>query len=292
MGACAPASGPPATTTVPETTIADTTTAAPTSTTAPAAATTTPTTTSVAQTTTTTLPIGVIQPPEWLGDEEVTKDANGNVILPDPFPEELVDRRFATVDFLPPPQSDEFVSTVGPIPEDVLARSSWGEDCPVSREELSYVTVSFRGFDESAHTGELIVHASAGDNIVSVFEDLYTAGFPIEEMKVLPRPELVPTTGDTNNTEIFACRAVTGGSGWSQHAFGLAIDINPFHNPYLRGDVVLPELAVHYLDRDEVRPGMIVEGDIVTEAFDRIGWGWGGRWRTLKDWQHFSRSGT
>jgi hypothetical protein len=29
----------------------------------------------------------------------------------------------------------------------------------------------------------------------------------------------------------------------------------------------------------------------VVEAFASIGWEWGGAWRTLKDYQHFSRNG-
>ena len=69
------------------------------------------------------------------------------------------------------------------------------------------------------------------------------------------------------------------------------IDINPFHNPYVKGDLVLPELASAYLDRENVRPGMIIEGDVVTLAFAEIGWGWGGNWKSLKDWMHFSLSG-
>jgi hypothetical protein len=36
---------------------------------------------------------------------------------------------------------------------------------------------------------------------------------------------------------------------------------------------------------------MILEGDRVTAAFDAIGWGWGGRWSSLKDWMHFSQNG-
>jgi hypothetical protein len=30
------------------------------------------------------------------------------------------------------------------------------------------------------------------------------------------------------------------------------------------------------------------EGGPAVAAFDEIGWGWGGRWQTLKDYQHFS----
>ena len=88
------------------------------------------------------------------------------------------------------------------------------------------------------------------------------------------------------------CRpVVNSSSGWSQHAYGLAVDINPFHNPYEKGNLVLPELASYYLDRTRAEPGMVLEGDIVTQAFAELGWGWGGNWNTLDDFMHFSRNG-
>ena len=34
-----------------------------------------------------------------------------------------------------------------------------------------------------------------------------------------------------NNTSAFDCRGVTGGSSWSEHSYGTAIDINPRQNP-------------------------------------------------------------
>ena len=89
----------------------------------------------------------------------------------------------------------------------------------------------------------------------------------------------------------FVCRTIRGGSTFSQHASGLAVDLNPFHNPYVREGRVLPELATSYTDRDVVRPGMIVRGDVVTQAFADIGWTWGGDFRSLTDPMHFSRDG-
>jgi hypothetical protein len=59
----------------------------------------------------------------------------------------------------------------------------------------------------------------------------------------------------------------------------------------VRGDVVAPELASAYLDRDNVRPGMILAGDTAVTAFAEMGWGWGGYWETAKDWMHFSSNG-
>ena len=162
----------------------------------------------------------------------------------------------------------------------------------MTRGELAYLNVSHYGFDDKFHTGELIINAAVAEDIVGVFEKLHIARFPIEQMKVTTQEELdAPPTGDGNNSGAFGCRPAVGSSGWSMHAYGLAIDINPFHNPYVKGELILPELAMSYLDRDRVLPGMILEGDVVAEAFAEIGWSWGGNWNSLKDWMHFSKSG-
>jgi hypothetical protein len=229
--------------------------------------------------------------PDWLGERPLPTLEDGRV-PPQTTPAELRNRSFETVDRLPPPDDGRFAATIGPVTETVLARSTWKEGCPVEPDELRYLTLSFWGFDERAHTGEMLVHVDVAEDIVEVFAALYAARFPIEEMRIVTEAELVaPPLGDGNNTTAFVCRNVVGGSSTvSQHAYGLAIDINPFHNPYRRGDLVLPELATDYLDRSPAR-GVIVEGDLVVEAFDAIGWGWGGRWNSLVDYQHFSRNG-
>ena len=125
-----------------------------------------------------------------------------------------------------------------------------------------------------------------------MFEQLYLARFPIEQMRIVTTDDLeAPPTGDGNNTTAFVCRPVTGGTTFSEHAYGLAIDVNPFHNPYQRDELILPELARHYIDRSLGQLGMITAGDVAVESFAAIGWSWGGNWRSLKDYQHFSSSG-
>ena len=234
----------------------------------------------------------VLEPvrPPWLGTRplELRPDGFGAVV---PTPPELIGRAFPPSSSLGP-GGESFSATSGPVPDDVLARSTWEEGCPVAVEDLSYLTMTFRGFDGDSHLGEMIVHESVADGVIDVFGRLFDAGFPIEEMRVVSSSELdLPPTGDGNNTTAFVCRAVTWASSWSQHAYGLAIDINPFHNPYSKGDLVLPELASHYLDRTLGQPGMILEGGVAVAAFDSIGWGWGGRWRSLSDLHHFSENG-
>jgi hypothetical protein len=209
-----------------------------------------------------------------------------------PTPPELVDRRLPTTDELPPPADGQFTSTVALVPPEVLARSTWAPDCPVAASDLRYVTVAFHGFDGRSHTGELLLHASVAAKVAVAFRDLWAAGFPIERMRVTSLAERdAPATGDGNTTGAFVCRPARGSTRWSAHAYGLAVDVDPFQNPYRSGDRVLPELASAYLDRDHVRPGMIRPGDAVVAAFARIGFTWGGTWHAPVDLQHFSATG-
>jgi hypothetical protein len=166
----------------------------------------------------------------------------------------------------------------------------------VSLSQLRYLTVSFRGFDRRAHTGELVVRASQARDVVTVFHRLFDVSFPIEEMRLPTTADLrAPPTGDGNNTAAYVCRDTRGATTFSAHAYGVAIDVNPFMNPYHRaekgGDLVLPELASAYLDRSWRRPGMILPGGVVVRAFAAIGWHWGGDFRSVSDLMHFSANG-
>ena len=226
--------------------------------------------------------------PDWLGTRVLTSVPGE---APPATPAELDPRVLATIDVLPPPADGGFQSTVQPVPADVAARSTWHEGCPVGLDDLRYVTVSFWGFDERAHTGELIVHRRAAEPIARAFADLFEHRFPIEDLHVTSAAELdAPDTGDGNASAAFVCRATRGASSWSQHAYGLAVDINPFQNPYTRDGGVIPGLASSYLDRATARPGMVRAGDVVTGAFAAMGWRWGGTW-SEPDLMHFSANG-
>jgi hypothetical protein len=206
-------------------------------------------------------------------------------------PRSLRERRYPTVDLLPPPAGERFRSTIGPITPAARQRmgTTWSPECPVHLNGLRYLTVSFRGYDGAAHTGELVVAAAEAGGVVSVFRALYAADFPIEEMRLPGTADVeAHPTGDGNDTVGLVCRPSVGQTQWSAHAYGLAIDLNPFVNPYLRDGLVLPELASSYVDRSWRRPGMVFDGDLVVREFARIGWSWGGDWTSLKDYQHFS----
>ena len=57
----------------------------------------------------------------------------------------------------------------------------------------------------------------------------------------------------------------------------------------MKGDLVIPELARVYLDRDDERTGMVTAS--VVERFADMDWGWGGNWNSASDWMHFSDTG-
>jgi hypothetical protein len=182
---------------------------------------------------------------------------------------------------------------IGPDLAGRMAGVSWHEGCPVAIADLRHLRLDHVGFDGHRHQGELVVHVDVADAVLEAFRRMYEARFPIQ------RVALVDEAGGSdaaamaaNLTTAFNCRRVTGGTGWSEHSYGRAIDINPVENPYIssRG-TVLPPAGAAYLDRTTPVIGLIVEGGPAVAAFDAVGWHWGGRWRTIKDYQHFSATG-
>jgi poly-gamma-glutamate synthesis protein (capsule biosynthesis protein) len=153
------------------------------------------------------------------------------------------------------------------------------------------VTVDHWDFAGRLRTGELLVHRDVAASVVQVFRRLHETRFPIASMELVDR-----FGGDdgrsmaANNSSAFNCRPVTGGTSWSEHSYGRAIDLNPVQNPYVRGSTVFPAAGRAFLDRTASRPGLIRQGDAVEQAFVGIGWSWGGRWSS-PDYQHFSASG-
>jgi hypothetical protein len=169
---------------------------------------------------------------------------------------------------------------------------SWRPGCPVHLRDLRLLRLAHWGFDGRRRTGRLVVHRDVARDLVAVFRRLYDARFPIRRMVPVDRYGASDFRSiEADNTSAFNCRFVEGTTRWSEHAYGRAIDLNPIENPYVSGGRTSHRASVPYLDRSRRRPGMAVEGGIVVRAFDAIGWGWGGRWPGVKDYQHFSRSG-
>ena len=170
---------------------------------------------------------------------------------------------------------------------------SWKPGCPVPIEDLRLVNVVYADFDRRVKTGELICHYLVADELCEIFSEIYEAGFPIARVSLIDEyggDDLLSM--EDNNTSAFNYRTVSGSASLSRHAYGLAIDINPVQNPYVEEQIgyVSPEAGRGYLDRNDIRPGMITRGDKIYTAFVSRGWTWGGDWRYQIDYQHFQKS--
>ena len=189
-----------------------------------------------------------------------------------------------------------FQSKIAPLAPELRAQMtgvSWHRGCPVPLSDLRLLTLSYRGFDRRSHTGRLVVNKNVATQVGAVFRKLYRTGFPIRGM------QLVDVYGgsdfrsiEADNTSSFNCRQATGSSAWSNHAYGLAIDIDPIENPYVTASGSVAHRASRpYLNRSQIRRGMAYPGGVLVNAFRSIGWGWGGYWSGDRDYQHFSVNG-
>ena len=186
-----------------------------------------------------------------------------------------------------------FVAVVRPVAA-ADVRFSYRAGCPVAPARLRVVRLSYWGFDGRRSIGRIVVSRRVTGDVVTVFRRLYAARFPIRRMvPVSAYRGSDDASMAADNTSGFNCRAAVGSSsaGWSMHAYGEAIDVNPVENPYVLGRRVLPPAGRPYVDRGRLRRGMAVDGGILVRAFEAAGWQWGGRWTASRDYQHFSTNG-
>jgi hypothetical protein len=164
---------------------------------------------------------------------------------------------------------------------------------PEFKKRQRIVDLLYYSFDGKVHKGQLVIDERLVEDILEVFRVAFESRFPITSV--------IPISNDrffkngkwneddlsmlANNTSAFNYRLVTGGKSLSRHAYGFAIDINPVQNPYIKGNIVLPADAVY----DTSKPGTLSPDSPVVQTFLRLGWTWGGNWKSLKDYQHFEK---
>jgi hypothetical protein len=185
-----------------------------------------------------------------------------------------------------------FAAKIGTVTRATVAHS-WHPGCPVGIGDLRLITMTYWGMDDRPHTGAMVVNADSARKIVKVFRTLYGERYPIRRMELVDKYDGSDFASiEADNTSAFNCRNATGGSSWSQHAYGHAVDLNTCENPYVysSGHIDHPR-CVKYGDRERHDPGLIHTGDKVVRAFRSIGWGWGGTWGGPWDFQHFSATG-
>ena len=173
---------------------------------------------------------------------------------------------------------------------------SYRENPDISLDELRYVRIIHFDFNGQIQEGELIVNQRIAYATMKAFYELYKWEYPIESVRLVDDYEGDDELSmEANNSSAFNYRTVEGRTQLSKHALGMAIDINPKMNPYVREDGYFPKNATEYLERDpklckgEHADKMIHRKEIAYRIFKRNGFSWGGDWKHCKDYQHFER---
>jgi hypothetical protein len=176
-------------------------------------------------------------------------------------------------------QEPQFSASAKKISPEILTRMTytWNPESPVPLDDLRYMQVSFYDFGGIVRQGELVVHMHAVDDLTYIFEKLFEAKFPIQSMKQVDEfGGSDDASMSANNSSAFYARRVAKTQRWSNHASGLAIDINPLINPYSKGDFFCPKEGERYLNRSALVPGMITKDSYIYQLFRERGWEWGG----------------
>lgn len=178
---------------------------------------------------------------------------------------------------------------------DRMMGKSYKEDCTVPRDSLRYLRLLYIDSEGTTRRGEMVCNVAIAGDLVDIFRQLYQARYPIERMELIDNYEADDIRSmRANNTSAFNFRYVANTRKLSNHSRGMAVDLNPLYNPYVkrRKDgtlLVSPEEGRPYADRSEDFPYKITRDDLAYRLFKAHGFKWGGEWRSLKDYQHFEK---
>ena len=169
---------------------------------------------------------------------------------------------------------------------DEMAKSS-NPDFPCPPEitaQLKVLVLPYWDFQGREHLGQLVVNKAIAEDAKYVFLGLFDGRFPIASMV----PIVAFAWDDdrsmaANNTSGFNYRYIKGTKKLSDHARGLAIDINPLLNPCISKNGVEPKGAWYA----PWLPGTITPDSEIVRLFREHEFLWGGDWDEPLDLHHF-----
>lgn len=172
---------------------------------------------------------------------------------------------------------------------------SYHDNDQITYEDLYYLNVLYCDFDGQTQSGELICNRLIAQDLLEIFKALYDASYQIEKIRLIDEYQADDDASCAdNNTSCFNYRVVAGSDTLSKHALGMAVDINPFYNPYITypdgKERISPDGSEPYADRESGLAHMILKDDLCYRLFIEHGFTWGGEWKSIKDYQHFQKS--
>jgi peptidoglycan L-alanyl-D-glutamate endopeptidase CwlK len=191
------------------------------------------------------------------------------------------------------PGGDAPVVVDSALTEQQAIRDGLSPECPPNVANAQrLVPVAYRGYDGAMHAGQVVVHRKVVPEVEALFAILRETGLPLRSVRPVSAFGWDDDRSmDADNTSAFNWRNVPGTSVLSRHACGLAIDVNPRTNPYVRqqngAPLITPPGAVY----DPAAIGTLLADHPAVQKLVALGWTWGGRFKNLKDWQHFEKGG-
>ena len=189
--------------------------------------------------------------------------------------------------------------------KEAMNGKSYIENPDISYDDLRYIKVLHYNFRHQIQVGELVVNQAIAEDCRQIFMELFQEEYEINSMYLIDRyyekdqvrngEQVDISSINDDNTSAFHYRKIAGTEVLSNHAYGMAIDINPLENPYVKEADLQQTVASpykdynSYKDRTAQRAHMISKDDACYRIFKAYGFQWGGEWNGNKDYQHFEK---
>lgn len=191
------------------------------------------------------------------------------------------------------------------VQKEAMNGKSYIENPDISYDDLRYIKVLHYNFYHQIQVGELVVNQAIAEDCRQIFMELFQEEYEIHSMYLIDRyyekdqarngEQVDISSINDDNTSAFHYRKIAGTEVLSNHAYGMAIDINPLENPYVKEADLQQTVASpykdynSYKDRTAQRAHMISKDDACYRIFKAHGFQWGGEWNGNKDYQHFEK---
>jgi len=152
-------------------------------------------------------------------------------------------------------------------------------------DQLKLINVQYYSTDSKVHQGQILTNNKIADKIVVLFKFILQERFPVAHaIPVVKYNWDDDLSMQANNTYSFCYRDVS----FSKHAYGMAIDINPYFNPVrwktgFENHLNKP-VGARY---DPRKPGTFYSQQPVVLEFERLGFHWGHHFKVKFDDHHF-----
>lgn len=189
-------------------------------------------------------------------------------------------------------KNDFYITEITDELMNIMRGKSFKHDCLLPAEDLRYCHILHKNSKGEILEGEMVCNKHIAEKVVNIFKILFEAEYPIERVRLIDEYDADDTVSMTdNNCSSFNYRMISYSNKISKHGLGMAVDINPLYNPYIKDvdgvTIIDPPAGEPYVDRSKDFPFKITEEDFCYKVFMDHGFEWGGAWDNRKDYQHF-----